>query len=283
MSQRGGRHRGSNRQQAQPRVAYPLPKDTNILVKSYVERCLNYGLRVERLLLCKEGTWDLTQQAKKRLGIRSFQHPELVALLDAYRHRWEALLAELRGHGWAVKPFPMYADSRVVVGLGSESVLETNIRLHRIYGFPIIPGSALKGLARAYAKLVAHVKEEERVFQEVFGTASPEARAGKVIFLDAIPADPKKLKLELDVMNPHYSEYYRSGNTPPADYLNPVPIFFLTVAKDSEFLFAVASEEADLARQAEMWLRGGLTELGIGAKTTTGYGFFTGGSHGTAQ
>lgn len=275
MPQRGGRYSGSNRQQAQPRVAYPLPKDTNILVKSYVERCLNYGLRIERLLLCKEGTWDLTQQAKKRLGIRAFQHPELVALLDAYRHRWEALLAELRGHGWAVKPFPMYADSRVVVGLGSESVLETNIRLHRIYGFPIIPGSALKGLARAYAKLVAHVKEEERVFQEVFGTASPEARAGKVIFLDAIPANPKKLKLELDVMNPHYSEYYRGGDVPPADYLNPTPIYFLTIGPGSEFLFAVTSESPELASKAEAWLRGGLKELGVGAKTTAGYGYWT--------
>jgi CRISPR-associated protein Cmr6 len=161
----------------------------------------------------------------------------------------------------------------VVVGLGAESVLETSIRLHRIYGFPIIPGSPLKGLARAYAKLIARVEEEDPVFQEIFGTASPEARAGRVIFLDAIPATPK-VELELDVMNPHYSEYYRGRDIPPADYLNPIPIYFLTIAPGSEFLFAVISESAELASQAEIWLRHGLMELGVGAKTTAGYGYW---------
>jgi len=41
----------------------------------------------------------------------------------------------------------------LVVGLGAESVLETSLTLHRIYGYPIIPGSALKGLARTLALL----------------------------------------------------------------------------------------------------------------------------------
>ena len=40
---------------------------------------------------------------------------------------------------------------RMIVGLGSESVLETSITLHRTYGVPYIPGSGLKGLAANYA------------------------------------------------------------------------------------------------------------------------------------
>ena len=39
---------------------------------------------------------------------------------------------------------------RLIVGLGSENVLETGIRLHHTYGLPIIPGSAFKGLAAHY-------------------------------------------------------------------------------------------------------------------------------------
>jgi len=47
--------------------------------------------------------------------------------------------------------FEMTTISRLVVGLGIESVIETSLALHGIHGFPIIPGSALKGLARAVA------------------------------------------------------------------------------------------------------------------------------------
>jgi len=43
------------------------------------------------------------------------------------------------------------ATGRLVVGLGSESAWENSITLHRTYGVPYIPGSALKGLAAAYA------------------------------------------------------------------------------------------------------------------------------------
>lgn len=39
---------------------------------------------------------------------------------------------------------------RLVVGLGLPSPLETGIVLHHVYGVPVIPGSALKGLTRAW-------------------------------------------------------------------------------------------------------------------------------------
>src|SRR3954453_22283347 len=48
---------------------------------------------------------------------------------------------------------------RMVVGLGAESILETSITLHRTYGVPIIPGSALKGLAAAAAH--KHLKDPD--------------------------------------------------------------------------------------------------------------------------
>jgi len=41
-------------------------------------------------------------------------------------------------------------QTRLVVGLGSGSVLETSIKLHHIYGVPYIPASAIKGVLRAY-------------------------------------------------------------------------------------------------------------------------------------
>jgi len=130
-------------------------------------------------------------------------------------------------------------------------------------------------LARSYAELVEDKKESDPSFAAVFGTPPPNASAGKVIFFDAVPANPANLKLDLDVMNPHYSQYYQ-GSSPPADYLNPVPVFFLTIGLGSEFLFAVAAKnkDASLAQQAQGWLQAGLREMGVGAKTVAGYGLW---------
>lgn len=253
---------------------YPLPTDTQALAKEYAKRCLNYGLRLERFLLCDSQTWELSENAKKREGIRTFQRDELRSILDACKARWEALLDSYQQLGHTVMRFTLRAASRVIVGLGAESVLETSIRLHRIYGFPIIPASALKGLARSYAELIEGKDENDAVFAAIFGKSPPDAQAGKVIFFDAVPANGN-ITLELDVMNPHYAPYYQ-GAAPPADYHNPVPVFFLTIAPGSEFRFAVASQEQTCARRAAEWLKKGLEEMGIGAKTTSGYGLWQG-------
>ena len=276
------RHGESTQRSQGPREMYPLPQDTRTLVESHADQCLNYGLRVDRLLLCDSRTWKLTKQSNERFAkqvdgrkILEFKEPDdLARLICAQKARWDAMLRDYEGQGYTVERLRMRAASRVIVGLGAESVLETSIRLHRIYGFPIIPGSALKGLARSYAELMEGKSESDPTFAAVFGKSPPDAAAGKVIFFDAIPAAPDSLKLDLDVMNPHYSEYYRGGNTPPADYLNPVPVFFLAIAPKSWFLFAVASRESELAKQACEWLRRGLQELGVGAKTVAGYGLW---------
>jgi CRISPR-associated protein Cmr6 len=115
--------------------------------------------------------------------------------------------------------------------------------------------------------------ENDPLFAKVFGKSPPDAEAGQVIFFDAIPANSASLKLELDVMNPHYGPYYQ-GAQPPADYHNPVPVFFLTIGLGSEFLFAVASQNADLATKAKEWLKKALEEMGVGAKTVAGYGLW---------
>jgi CRISPR-associated protein Cmr6 len=259
---------------------YPLPEDTRDILEKVTGEPQNYGLRIDRLLLCNKETWEPTKRSKERFipsknGKKVLTFTDDVAsILRACKARLEAILGAYRNAGWEVRPVTLRAASRVVVGLGAESVLETSIRLHRLYGFPIIPGSALKGLARAYAELVECKNESDPLFADIFGKSPPEAQAGKVIFFDAIPANPANLKLELDVMNPHYAPYYQ-GAQPPADYHNPVPVFFLTIGQGSEFLFAIASQEADLANKAGDWLKQALKEMGIGAKTVAGYGLWT--------
>ena len=59
---------------------------------------------------------------------------------------------------------PDYA--RLIVGLGQKGVLEAGLRLHHTYGVPLVPGSALKGLAAHYAHEVWG--EDKRYRREAF-------------------------------------------------------------------------------------------------------------------
>lgn len=103
--------------------------------------------------------------------------------------------------------------------------------------------------------------------QRLFGTLD---KKGEVIFFDAFPAS--EINLKIDIMNPHYPEYY-IGEKPPADWQNPTPIKFLTVEK-SMFQFFLASRDTNLLSQAEKFLIEALKESGIGAKSSLGYGMF---------
>jgi CRISPR-associated protein Cmr6 len=204
--------------------------------------------------------------------------------LQACNKRLNSVLATYEKQGWkkdSLIPDGLPIQWRLVVGLGSESVLETSMTLHHVYGFPYIPASAIKGIARAYA-LYAEAKasheDDLRLYPaahidetatKIFGTLS---QAGKVIFFDAFPTEFPKL--EVDVVNVHYQDYYSKGET-PGDWMSPVPSFFLAVAPNTRFNFYLASRDSDLLARAKEWLYNGLTQLGIGGKTNAGYGYFS--------
>ncbi|MCS7224470.1 MAG: type III-B CRISPR module RAMP protein Cmr6 [Armatimonadetes bacterium] len=259
----------------------PIPRDTAAAIQGVKDLKQNFGLILDRFASWRPETpWSLGNDSKVKFTekdqgkmIFSFDLDAHKSLLSAHQRRWKKILEHYANTGYRISHFQLHSATRVIVGLGADSVLETNIRLHRVYGFPIIPASALKGVCRAYAKLIDGRADDDEEFTEVFGKPPPDAAAGKVIFFDAIPADPNALRLELDVMNPHYSSYYQ-GNDAPADYLNPVPIFFLTIAPCQPFLFAVAGKDDRLAQLAQTWLQEALQNMGIGAKTTSGYGLW---------
>jgi len=256
---------------------YPLPKDTRALARSQGGNCRNLGLWLDRFALYEQkGTnWELTQQAKRREGA-PLNLQAIKPLLDACIARWQAMLESYKQQGLQVEQLTVSPDWRLIVGLGAVHVLETSITLHRVYGFPFIPGSGLKGMTRAYAELVLGKSEKDDDFRRIFGTQQKgKEQAGEAIFFDAVPAQVPRLKL--DVINPHYGEYYRGGSTPPADWLSPVPVYFLTVER-TPFLFALAARKKEangLVPTAVKWLKAALSELGVGAKTAAGYGYFS--------
>ncbi|MDH7578758.1 MAG: type III-B CRISPR module RAMP protein Cmr6 [Bacillota bacterium] len=291
---------------------YPIPKAS---VKAWLAHKAkspqNPGLIFDRFVQNWGYTQDKDREAKKKAWIEIIEATQKADknLLKQWNIRWEATA---RAAG--AETFTMKTDWRFVAGLGYKGPLEVGFTFHH-YGFPILPGSSVKGIARTWGLFVTAenvgtsqineldimltIDEEEKFkekfsrlcsrnneeaiklasdFRAIFGTFGC---SGQAVFFDAIPKEFPQL--ELDVMNPHYSEYYqdKTGKTPPANWFSPVPVYFLTVAKDSEFAFAVGwrglldnSEAHYLHALAREWLIAGLKNLGAGAKTSAGYGYF---------
>ena len=179
------------------------------------------------------------------------------------------------------KIISMTTKTRMVVGLGAESVLETGITLHPYWGFPVIPGAAVKGVTHHYCcEESDDMSEKER--NDIFGTQDVQ---GKIVFMDAWPSGEwaaVKAALELDIMTPHYTAYYGDpANNLPSDTHNPVPIVFLVTKSGITFDFAITpsstcaeDEKATLIDKASKKLKEALTIAGIGAKTGSSYGYF---------
>jgi CRISPR-associated protein Cmr6 len=178
------------------------------------------------------------------------------------------------------------AIGRLVVGLGSESAWENNITLHRTYGVPYIPGSALKGLAAAYAHkylqddqwrkpgTTAEIMSEKyaAAHKVMFGDTTTE---GYITFFDAlyVPGSGHNGKaLWPDVITVHHPNYYQktgTEQTAPADWDDPTPIPF--VSATGQYLIALAGDSNWVKTTLDI-LALALADMGVGAKTSSGYG-----------
>lgn len=187
----------------------------------------------------------------------------------AYRlffNRWLAVLAQI-----GVRPRLVKINSRLAVGLGRDSVIETGVTLQHTYGVPILPGSGLKGLAASYA----HQHLADTVWRKgspahitLFGS---QETSGCVTFFDALPV-PGQSNLLPDVIAVHHPAYYRGEKKPPADWDSPIPIPFLTVT--GTFLIALQPSPESIGWEEVAYgiLQMSLAEMGAGAKTSSGYG-----------
>jgi CRISPR-associated protein Cmr6 len=218
----------------------------------------------------------------------------------------QKMMESLKESGYLIEQFDLKLQWRLIVGLGASHPQETSMTLHHIFGIPYIPGSALKGSSRHYmiwkfvdeneeelksllgksnfAELLKELnkaleKEENLTvsvgnisFKDLIHIFGTQNRQGKIIFFDAYPIE--EIKLKIDIMNPHYPDYY-TKDKPPTDWQNPIPIKFLTV-ENTKFRFYLAAKDKDqnLLNHARKILNDALLNYGVGAKTSLGYGLF---------
>ncbi|MCP2520136.1 type III-B CRISPR module RAMP protein Cmr6 [SCandidatus Aminicenantes bacterium Aminicenantia_JdfR_composite] len=196
--------------------------------------------------------------------IEGFKYINIHKLID----RLDSQIDTLKSKGYEEIVYKIFVtQSRLVVGLGCESVLETSLTLHKIFGIPYVPATALKGVCRALAfweiadkKEILKIEDEkeknkklkslqEKFYGELQINDEDVLKAqllfgaqnfkGLLLFLDAYPEiRNNETVFELDIMNVHYPNYY-SGNEPPGDWQNPNPIYFLTIKPGLRFKIGV--------------------------------------------
>lgn len=208
------------------------------------------------------------------------------------------------GRPLATKPWTNRADahvlymtlkSRLLINMAGGILENANICLHPFTSQPFIPGSAVKGVTRHAAWRMWNEEEDQilkrsmaTAIANIFGfpTGDPNGLddylirecgfegavtdlAGSVVFLDAHPADSAKLVEE--ILAPHKGE-------------NVTPIVFPSVESGATFIFTLLPARRFTAFDPEIreqywtlvqsWLREALTQDGLGAKTSAGYGWF---------
>lgn len=255
------------------------------------------GLVLQRYL-CENATGEGGNPEEKRAilnaAINAASSAEVNELYKIAFNRWCSSLPKICEAG------DIRSLGRLIVGLGNENVLETGIRLHHTYGMPILPGSALKGLAAHYCSQVLGeqddpkfkkpttaqdetykaflsgmgAKPDDNYHRLLFGITDD---SGCITFHDAWITPDSKEPLKLDVMTPHHPKWI-NGAVPPTDFDSPIPIPFLSVSGSFHFALSWHGPDSDKSAAwvefAFKLLCDALEHWGIGGKTSSGYGRF---------
>ena len=208
--------------------------------------------------------------------------------------------------------FTAKLGGRLIVNQAGGVLENAGLCIHPHFNAPYMPGSAIKGCARHAAwqawneaeegkAKIATAKEIAEIFGYPTGDSMPkkkedvepgrvyldeylkdkceykegDSHSGKVAFLAAVPETTAKLVV--DIVNCHHKDYYAGKETKPyaTDDETPIPNFFPAVEAGASFKFSIVPVGVNnLTERALHWLKIGLSQNGIGAKTAAGYGWF---------
>lgn len=160
---------------------------------------------------------------------------------------------------------------KLIIGIGDSGVNDYAMTLNHTYGIPYIPASAFKGCLRHYFE-----GSKLKNLNILLGSNENEnASISNIIFLDSYPLNSYNIKM--DVITPHTNN-------------NKNPIFF-PVVRDTIFKFDILIDKnilkkikidekykdlknIDIEKTLEKSIEHMLIDFGIGAKSSSGYGYF---------
>ncbi|MFW6638517.1 type III-B CRISPR module RAMP protein Cmr6 [Nocardiopsis algeriensis] len=230
----------------------PKPHDPPVLIGPGATGSANALIVLRRTAFVPDAPdhVELPKQAGQAL-LRWAQDHDLGQVDEQVRavsKRREYALDQFRAQGKHVARVLLTPEWRVTVGLGEKAnTHELGLSLHGTYGWPVIPGSSLKGVTAAYAwDRFQHAAKGREVFRKIFGSPLPPPRAeaekrqagkdrtargaqadgtareeqysgagadrtdaqrGTVRFLDAFAAG-SPVTVSVDVLTPHVKPYY---------------------------------------------------------------------------
>ncbi len=162
----------------------PVPPKTKETFEAFLDKSpsnRNPGLLFERFMPYLGDCDDRQKDERKAQGFKHLLEASQKAdkkLLDAWNARWDELTQ-------SALAFSLQTDWRLIAGLGKKGSLEVGFTFHR-YGFPYLPGSNLKGLARAAALLEIGEKIGKPALESLQKQVVPENERQKVGLLSAL-------------------------------------------------------------------------------------------------
>jgi CRISPR-associated protein Cmr6 len=259
-------------------ASLPLPGTTSDLIAHVALAKRHPGLQLDKFVRRTP-----SQEQRKKSLAEVCQAAGDNDFLKTLLHRRETYLDSIGAVRWRCSTTgPLTLHSTRDSGLEN-----AGIGLHPLYGFVYLPGSSLKGMARAYAETVwlsaqyqvdttgqaADADQRDKalaawqLIEAVFGRAPhrdegkgerksarlPRRRAedaaasGCIVFHEAWPEAWPKL--ELDIANNHHPSYYQCSDSrdAPGDWESPVMSSFLAIGSGNTFCFALSRRGSDVA------------------------------------
>jgi CRISPR-associated protein Cmr6 len=213
-----------------------LPRAARDLLAHYLGDCQNLGLILDKFApwaADRRGNWDLTMRSTIRRGgenrIQTLtggeakglwlstsrnalrgESPSLfestrtdAALMRAGQARWLEMVKAAKG-----RAFTLETTERLIAGLGASHVLETAITLQRNTGLPYLPGSSVKGLARAWGLIELAAQLGIKLAEQVKADAKDkEPQFALNALADVLMSEPTEtLSNALQKLRPDISE-----------------------------------------------------------------------------
>lgn len=270
-----------NKKEEKPGDFLPIPDEYE---RKLNNPACNFSLYSPRMVKWKKDGQDLKSNTDTMEKQKDFFNKKNFSDFLVKKQKLQSdYIDELKSLGLQTFTIKAKTSSPFITGLGAGHPTETGIILDRNIGVPYIPASSIKGVLRlAHAINIANGQKEvpDSELVRYFGTADTKQKEqyrGQLVFLDAYPVG--NVQLKVDIMNPHYKDYYSGKNKQPVETENPGPIRFLTVKEGTEFVFNCVfmpinpTDKCDEKEITSMF-ETAFEKVGFGGKTSIGYGRF---------